>query len=153
MSSDKHTISELFDFQTGEYIKVHDFFARFDPDNEQDQDKLIQLRLDLEKAIQNQISPIYGCWCCKGLAALRAIHSDKRRKYFRALHAPDCKVKQNNLSKEQILRIKYNGQQESRDHQMMKEEIALCLESHEQKCQQASKRSHVQNHPKKIPSC
>lgn len=124
----KHALDELFDFQTGEYLKVTDFFQAYNPDNEEDQDILILLRLNLERAIQKQVSPIYGCWCCKGLAALRALSSDKRSKYFRAIHSPDCLVKQNNLSKEQILRIKYNGLQESFLHQTLKKEIAFHLE-------------------------
>lgn len=123
------TINELFDFKTGQYIKVHDLFQKYNMNNDDDLDKLILLRHELEKVIQNEKLPkIYGCWYCKGKAVLRAVKSDKRISYFKAIHSPDCKIKSKNLSKEQILRIKYNGQQESQLHIELKNKIANLLE-------------------------
>lgn len=128
----KYTIEELFEFKSGNYIKVVDFFKKYDKNNDEDHDELIKLRTKLESAIQKKSEPLYGCWCCRGFAALRAVKSDKRNIYFKAVHYHNCKVKtKSQLSKEQIKRIKYNGQQESPLHLTLKHKIAdlLSLES------------------------
>jgi competence CoiA-like predicted nuclease len=122
------TVGELFDFKNGQFIKVQEFFLNYNLKDEEDQDRLIELRHELELAIQKKIAAKYGCWYCKGLASLRAVRSDKRIIYFKAIHSLECKEKSKNLSREQISRIKYNGQQEGELHLILKRKIAELLE-------------------------
>ena len=130
--SDDYTINEVFDFVTGEYIKTEDIFRKFDVFSEDEKLlKKTELRLKLEDARKGFTKQaIYGCWYCHALVVLRAINKrNKRKQHFKAEHSKECKIKSlNSLSHEQILRVKFNGQQEGYEHIRLKNIIAYLLQ-------------------------
>lgn len=150
--SDDYTINEVFDFVTGEYIKTEDIFRKFDVFSEDEKLlKKTELRLKLEDARKGFTKQaIYGCWYCHALVVLRAINKrNKRKQHFKAEHSKECKIKSlNSLSHEQILRIKFDGQQEGYEHIRLKNIIADLLQlnkenKHEVKDIIVDKRRHL----------
>ena len=150
--SDDYTINEVFDFVTGKYIKTEDIFKKFDDFSEDEKLlKKAELRSKLEDARKGYTKQaIYGCWYCHALVILRAINKrNKRKQHFKAEHSKECKIKSlNSLSHEQILRIKFNGQQEGYEHIRLKNIIADLLQlnkdnKHEVKDIIVDKRRHL----------
>jgi len=127
--TDDYTISEVFDFVTGECIKTENIFKNYEAYSaDENLIKKAELRSELEDARKGYKQPIYGCWYCHSLVVLRAINFNKRKQHFKAVHSENCIVKSlKSLSHEQILRIKFNGLQEGRDHIELKNKIADLL--------------------------
>jgi hypothetical protein len=85
--TDDYTISEVFDFVTGECIKTENIFKKYE-DYSADENliKKAKLRSELEDARKGDKQPIYGCWYCHSLVVLRAINFNKWKQHFKAVH-------------------------------------------------------------------
>lgn len=123
----ERTIQEVLDLETGKFENADKVFNA--PLQE-----IERLRERLSKAIEKIDVPKYVCSTCHGLVRIRG---GKRRKgasktdIFHFAHLndnSDCPIKtNNNLSKEETDRIKYNGAKESQLHITLKNEIADLL--------------------------
>lgn len=130
---DNYTIHEVFDFTTGKHKKSEEFFKHFeDFSGDEKILKKVEFRSKLEDARKGYFnqSPIFGCWYCHSLVVLRAISpKNKYKQHFKAKHAEDCIIKtKKSLNQDEILRIKFNGQQEGREHIELKNKIEHFLE-------------------------
>lgn len=126
-STNNRTIPEVMNLETGEYILANDFFKK-------DIDAITRFRSELNKVIQGIREPLFVCCICKQNVKIRGGYaSTTRRKseIFHFAHLKDseyCPIKtKTRLSKEEVDRIKYNGQTESKRHIQLKEQIAECL--------------------------
>lgn len=122
----KRTIESVLDFQTGKEIIASNVFS-------QSEDKIFNLREELEKAIQND-EPKYVCYFCKQKLKIRGGGETKKIFHFAHLKdSDDCHIKTDNkYTKEEIERIKYNGAKESVLHFELKSLIASNLEKNKQ---------------------
>ncbi len=123
MKTTKRTIEIVLDFQTGKKILSSDFFC-------QPEDKIFNLREELEIAIQNNKIK-YICFFCKQKLKIRGGGQTKKIFHFAHLKdSEDCHIKTDNkYTKEEIQRIKYNGAKESILHFELKNLIANNLEN------------------------
>ncbi|MDY0216337.1 MAG: DUF6035 family protein [Bacteroidales bacterium] len=127
----KRTINEVLNLETGENIEAEEFFKKT-------LDELSIYRSELQKAIEGYREPLFVCYYCKQKVRIRGGISNtakRRADVFHFAHlkdSEDCHIKtKNNLSKDEINRIKYNGEKESRLHRTLKEKIAESLRKNE----------------------
>lgn len=123
----KRTIKEVLNFENGKCIDANDFFTK-------PLDELTQYRSELQKAINGFREPLFKCYYCKQLIRIRGGKSAphiRKTEIFHFAHlkdSDDCHIKTNNqFTKEEVDRIKYNGAKESILHQNIKEHIADSL--------------------------
>ena len=123
----KRTIKEVLNFEDGKCIDANDFFTK-------PLDELTQYRSELQKAINGFRDPLFKCYYCKQLIRIRGGKSAPQKRKAEIFHfahlkdSNDCHIKTNNqFTKEEVDRIKYNGAKESILHQNIKEHIADSL--------------------------
>lgn len=125
MNSEKRTVNEVLNLETGEIIHADVFF------NSSEQ-TIFDLRYKLEEAIQNQC-PIYVCLFCKQIIKIRGGKTKNKSIIYHFGHikdSEDCDIKTNTrYSREVIQKIKYNGAKESKEHIQLKEFIDKKLTS------------------------
>ncbi len=127
----RRTIVDVLNIETGENIKADEFFSK-------SLEEITIYRSELQKAIEGFRDPLFVCYFCKQKVRIRGgISRTKRKKVdiFHFAHLKDsreCHIKTNNkFSKEEVNRIKYNGEKESLLHQTLKSQIANFLEINE----------------------
>ncbi|WP_026461431.1 DUF6035 family protein [Adhaeribacter aquaticus] len=127
----KLTIEDVLNLETGEQINSYKFFQK-------PLDELVEVRSELQKAINRYREPLFVCNFCKQKIRIRGgVASDGRKKKgcFHFAHLKDseeCSIKTNNtLTQEEVNRIKYNGAKESALHIQLKEQIAAQLYKNE----------------------
>lgn len=127
----KRTINEVLNWETGENIDAEDFFKKSLED-------LSIYRSELQKAIEGYRNPLFVCYYCKQKVRIRGgISKTAKRKVdiFHFAHLKDseeCHIKtKNKYTKEEVNRIKYNGEKESLLHRTLKEKIAESLRRNE----------------------
>lgn len=115
------TISEVIDYESENPINAEDFFA-------QDTDVIFKQRYELEKAIQQNIK-MWVCPFCRQPVKIRGKKNGEISMHFtHVADRLDCPLKTwKNYTKDQILRMRYNGQKESPKHQELKTLIAAKL--------------------------
>jgi competence CoiA-like predicted nuclease len=123
----KRKITHVLEYETGECIEADLFFKK-------PLDEITIYRSRLQQAIEKFTEPLFGCYYCKQKIRIRGgIARPNKRKadIFHFAHLKDsneCHIKTNNqFTKEEIDRIKYNGAKESPLHQKLKYQIAECL--------------------------
>lgn len=128
MSATKRTLTEVLDFENGEIINSDTFFNLTESD-------IFLTRKRLERAIQKIDEPKFICLYCKQLITIvgKPNGQGKKVKYFKHLKDSEvCIYKTNgNLTKSEVLRIKYNGAKESILHINLKNFIAQRLEENQ----------------------
>lgn len=127
----KRTIIDVLNIETGENIKADKFFSK-------PLDEITVYRSELQKAIEGYRDPLFVCYFCKQKIRIRGgISKSNKRKVdiFHFAHLKDskeCHIKTNNkFTKEEVNRIKYNGEKESLLHQTLKHQIAEFLKRNE----------------------
>ena len=135
----KRTINEVLNWETGENIKADKFFNK-------PLDELSIYRSELQKAIEGYRDPLFVCYFCKQKIRIRGgiIKTAKRKAdIFHFAHLKDskeCHIKtKNKFTKEEVNRIKYNGEKESLLHRTLKEKIAESLRRNENSIGDVSK--------------
>ena len=123
----KRTITDVLNVENGQRIDANDFFKK-------PLDELTVYRSELQKAINGFRDPLFKCYYCKQLIRIRGGKSEPNKRKAEIFHfahlkdSNDCHIKTNNqFTKEEVDRIKYNGAKESILHQNIKENIAKCL--------------------------
>lgn len=123
----KRTIIEVLNVENGQRIDANEFFKK-------PLDELTVYRSELQKAIDGFRPPLFKCYYCKQLIRIRGGKSEPNKRKAEIFHfahlkdSDDCHIKTNNqFTKEEVDRIKYNGAKESILHQSIKENIAECL--------------------------
>lgn len=123
----KRTITDVLNVENGQCIDANDFFKK-------PLDELTVYRSELQKAINGFRDPLFKCYYCKQLIRIRGGKSEPNKRKAEIFHfahlkdSDDCHIKTNNqFTKEEVDRIKYNGAKESILHQNIKENIAECL--------------------------
>lgn len=126
VEKENRTIKSILDLKTGQEILSDAFF-------QMGEDKIFQSRYDFETAIREKI-PRYVCYYCKQPIKIRGQADSKKIMHFAHLRDSDeCPIKTgNNFTKEEILRIKYNGAKESDLHFELKNLIATFLEKNQE---------------------
>lgn len=136
----KRTIQDVLDLETGQHVDANTFFLK-------PLDEVHYYRSRLERAIQGLEPELFVCYYCKQMIKIRGggTSTDGKRK-IETLHfahlkdSDDCHIKtQNNLSKDVINRIRYNGVKEGQLHIMLKERLAECLLRNEKSKEHISK--------------
>ena len=115
------TITEVIDYENESEIKAVDFFA-------QDIDIIFKKRYELETAIQQGIKKLV-CPFCRQPVKIRGRRDGELSLHFaHVADRLDCPIKTwKNYTKDQILRMKYNGQKESPLHFNLKNLVASKL--------------------------
>ena len=115
------TIESVLDIQTGLEIMARDFFNK-------DINEIFNIRYDLETGIREK-TPKYICFYCKQPIKIRGQRDSKTIFHFAHLRdSDDCPIKTDNkYTKDEILRIKYNGAKESNLHFYLKNQISKFL--------------------------
>jgi competence CoiA-like predicted nuclease len=123
----KRTIKEVLNFENGKCIDANEFFKK-------PLDEITVYRSELQKAINGFRDPLFKCYYCKQLIRIRGGMSEPNKRKAEIFHfahlkdSDDCHIKTNNqFTKEEVDRIKYNGAKESLLHQKIKENIADSL--------------------------
>lgn len=121
----KITIKSILDLETGEEIESIKFFN-------QSLYKIFQLRSEIESDIQNGRKR-YVCYFCKQHIKIRGKRGGVQTFHFAHLKdSKDCPIKTDSkYSKEEILRMKYNGAKESEPHNRLKGQIEYFLKENE----------------------
>jgi competence CoiA-like predicted nuclease len=120
------TIKSILDLKTGREILSDVFF-------QMGEDKIFQVRYEFETAIREKV-PHFVCYYCKQPIKIRGQVDSKKIMHFAHLRdSEECPIKTGNkFTKEEILRIKYNGAKESDLHFELKNLIANCLEKNKE---------------------
>lgn len=125
----KRTIPEILNLKSGDFINSDEFFKK-------PVDEIFKFRYSLDKEIQSN-EKLHVCFICKQSIKIRGQKNAKNIMHFAHLRESDlCPLKDiTNLSRSDILRLKFNGAKESALHIFLKEEIAkyLVLNSTENK--------------------
>lgn len=121
MQNNKRTIESILDLMTGKEVFASDLLSK-------SLDEVFKLRYEFETGIREK-TPRFVCFYCKQAIKLRGQPDSKRIFHFAHLRdSEECLSKTNNkFSKEDILRIKYNGAKESCLHIELKTFIADSL--------------------------
>ena len=120
----ERTIKEVMNLDTGELIYADDFFL-------QDENIIWKYRELCQEAIKKRRDPFLVCSTCGQLVQISGGRGERKKvTYFKHLKdSKDCPIKtDSNSSKEDILRGKYNGQKEGKEHIETKKLIASFLE-------------------------
>ena len=120
----KRTIKEVINLDTRELIYADDFFL-------QDENIIWKYRELCQEAIKKRRDPFLVCSTCGQLVQISGGRGERKKvTYFKHLKdSKDCPIKtDSNSSKEDILRGKYNGQKEGKEHIETKRLIASFLE-------------------------
>lgn len=120
----ERTIKEVMNLDTGELIYADDFFL-------QDENIIWKYRELCQEAIKKRRDPFLVCSTCGQLVQISGGRGERKKvTYFKHLKdSKDCPIKtDSNSSKEDILRGKYNGQKEGKEHIETKRLIASFLE-------------------------
>ncbi|MFY7938873.1 MAG: DUF6035 family protein [Flavobacterium sp.] len=129
-SKTTRTIEEVLNLETGAIIYA-DLFFSMEP-----YDVIIKMRSELQKAIEGLREPLLTCFYCKQKVRIRgrnrfSSEEESKTETFHFAHLKDseeCHIKtKNQLTKEEVDRIKYNGIKESALHRNLKEKIAELL--------------------------
>lgn len=127
----QRTIIDVLNIETGENTQADEFFSK-------PLDEITVYRSELQKAIEGYRDPLFVCYFCKQKIRIRGgISKSGKRKVdiFHFAHLKDskeCHIKTNNkFTKDEVNRIKYNGEKESLLHQTLKHQIANFLERNE----------------------
>lgn len=122
-----YQIDEVLDLEDGRIIYSKDFF-------EKSLEEIHQVRSKLQEVIQGLRKPFYVCLYCKQKVRIRgSIQRDftKGRRKYHFAHLKDsieCPFKtESGLTKEEINRLKYNGEKESQLHIELKNKISEFL--------------------------
>ena len=112
------TITEVIDYDREDTIKADDFFAK-------DIDVIFKQRYKLEKAIHTK-EKLWVCPFCRQPIRIRGKKDGERSLHFsHVADRLDCPIKTGKkYTKDEILRMKYNGQKESPRHYFLKNLIA-----------------------------
>lgn len=112
------TITEVIDYESEDIIKADEFFAK-------DVAAIFKQRYELEKAIQRG-KKLWVCQLCRQPIKIRGKKDGEISLHFsHVADGLDCPYKTwKNYTKEQILRMKYNGQKESPKHYLLKNLVA-----------------------------
>lgn len=115
------TINSVLDLRNGKEIIASDFFTK-------PIDEIFQLRYEIETNIREK-QPRFVCYFCRKAIKIRGKPDSKRILHFAHLKdSDDCPQKTDSkYSKEELLRIKYNGAKESDLHIELKLFIANSL--------------------------
>lgn len=118
----KRTIPEILNLKSGDFINSDEFFKK-------PIDEIFKFRYSLDKEIQSN-EKLHVCFLCKQSIKIRGQINAKNILHFAHLRESDlCPLKDiANLSRSDILRLKFNGAKESTLHIFLKEEIAKYLE-------------------------
>lgn len=128
----QRTIESVLDLETGQEIRASDFF-------QYSESTIFKRRRKQEKAIQDKDNQnAFVCYYCKQIIKVKGQPIEKLRKtilYFAHYRdSLECPIKTDSkYSKEEILRIKYNGAKESEKHKNLKQSIVVGLEENEKK--------------------
>ena len=120
----ERTIKEVMNLDTKELIYADDFFL-------QDENIIWKYRELCQEAIKKRRDPFLVCSTCGQLVQISGGRGERKKvTYFKHLKdSKDCPIKtDSNSSKEDILRGKYNGQKEGKEHIETKRLIASFLE-------------------------
>lgn len=120
----ERTIKEVMNLDTGELIYADDFFL-------QDENIIWKYRELCQETIKKRRDPFLVCSTCGQLVQISGGRGERKKvTYFKHLKdSKDCPIKtDSNSSKEDILRGKYNGQKEGKEHIETKRLIASFLE-------------------------
>ena len=120
----ERTIKEVMNLDTRELIYADDFFL-------QDENIIWKYRELCQEAIKKRRDPFLVCSTCGQLVQISGGRGERKKvTYFKHLKdSKDCPIKtDSNSSKEDILRGKYNGQKEGKEHIETKRLIASFLE-------------------------
>ncbi len=119
------TIEEVLNIKTGDFLKADYFFSL-------SEETIFQGRRKLEESNQRK-EKLLVCPYCYQPVKIRGFVNGKKTMHFAHLYdSGDCPIKTTNkYSKQEIERMKYNGQKESEEHIKLKEFIASCLEKDE----------------------
>ena len=117
----KRTVESVLDLKTGKEIFASDFFQK-------SIDVVFKLRYEFETEIRENRTR-YVCYFCRQTIKIRGQADSKKILHFAHLKdSNECPIKTNNkYTKEEILRIKYNGAKESELHLKLKTFIAQSL--------------------------
>ncbi|HBF89499.1 MAG TPA: hypothetical protein DDX39_12735 [Bacteroidales bacterium] len=117
----KRTIESVLDLKTGKEVFASDFFKK-------SIDEIFKLRYEFETAIREN-TPRFVCYFCRQAIKIRGQADSKKILHFAHLKdSDDCSIKTNSkYTKEELLRIKYNGAKESDLHLELKMFIANSL--------------------------
>ena len=120
----ERTIKEVMNLDSRELIYADDFFL-------QDENIIWKYRELCQEAIKKRRDPFLVCSTCGQLVQISGGRGERKKvTYFKHLKdSKDCPIKtDSNSSKEDILRGKYNGQKEGKEHIETKRLIASFLE-------------------------
>lgn len=120
----ERTIKEVVNLDTRELIYADDFFL-------QDENIIWKYRELCQEAIKRRRDPFLVCSTCGQLVQISGGRGVRKKvTYFKHLKdSKDCPIKtDSNSSREDILRGKYNGQKEGKEHIETKRLIASFLE-------------------------
>lgn len=117
----ERTIQDVFNLETGKWLKANDLLNTSEKE-------IYELRRELEIGIQKNDSKVV-CAICHQPIKLRAGAGFKRILHFAHLRDSEtCPIKTNTkYSKDEWLRIIYNGAKESKKHKDMKERMEKVL--------------------------
>lgn len=123
----KRTIESILDLKTGREVFASDFLNK--PIEE-----IFKYRYEFETDIREN-SPRFVCYICRQAIKIRGQVNSKKILHFAHLRdSAECYIKTNNkLTKEEILRIKYNRTKESDLHKELKLFIANSLRINQEK--------------------
>lgn len=112
------TITEVIDYETEEVIKADDFFSK-------NIDAIFKQRYELEEAIQGG-RKLWVCPFCRQPIKIKGKRDGNISLHFsHVTDGLDCPYKTwKRYTKDQILRMKYNGQKESPKHFYLKNLVA-----------------------------
>ncbi len=115
------TITEVVEYKTENIISSDEFFAN-------DIDVIFKQRYELEKAYQLNMK-LWVCPLCRQPVKIRGKRDGIKAMHFAHIADKlDCPIKTGkNYTKNQILRMKYNGQKESPTHFKLKNIIARSI--------------------------
>lgn len=126
-----YQIDEVLNLADGRIIYSKDFF-------EKSLEEIHQVRSQLQEVIQGLREPFYVCLYCKQKVRIRgSIQRDfikgKRKYHFAHLKdSKECPIKtETGLTREEINRLKYNGEKEGQLHINLKNHIAEMLKLNE----------------------
>lgn len=120
----KRTIKEVMNLDSRELIYADDFFL-------QDENIIWKYRELCQEAIKKRRDPFLVCSTCGQLLQISGGRGERKKvTYFKHFKdSKDCPIKtDSNSSRENILRGKYNGQKEGKEHIETKRLIASFLE-------------------------
>lgn len=120
-SQNKRTIESALDLKTGKEIFASEFFSK-------SVDEIFRLRYEFETDIREN-NPRYVCYFCRQAIKIRGKVDSKKILHFAHMRDSDeCPIKTNSkFTREELLRIKYNGAKESNLHIELKTFIANSL--------------------------